>query len=588
MAARTTVVTLLSALVVPVLAVACSVQDDGTAATDPGGAGGKADGFGDACPADVRLNSAQGSARRCINDANGQFVSTACCVDVCDGAGWREQSNGQRCAWLDEPGMEGATKGQFAPQLCCDLNDSMACGRASVRGSDGACVDSADPDRLVGDVCCDAQPVECSPVVARELRDCVHEVRFDAEDDPELALPTPLQALQQCATEGDLTGAMLDRICQFQPESLVCDATFEDFQLSHVAACHEALTPEFDCALGLTFRDIVAPQPTLAIHTERTLSSSDIGALTDDMAAQIQAAHTLHSFAEQTASLTEIFDDVDQGVINYVEFWDGSNAQAYAAIEFGLGDNGFGAVFEAGTATIAVEIQDSDLIAPQSGGGFTCGPTIGPRWAQCSGNDDCAEGLSCQGLADLPGVGRVGKCVQGDLGGDSGRLDGDCGPDSDACPFESGLVCSGLGATPADDAVGFCRSIWATTLLRDDAITSIEDNGTTDRTVHANGLASVPEDAILELGIEHEDFSQIRIEMDDAGGEDFVVIFDGNDANDLASLPATSGFVTLVRNVPHSGDDEVNGAWTLRVIDRAAGAEGAIIDWSLRLSSRFD
>ena len=57
---------------------------------------------------------------------------------------------------------------------------------------------------------------------------------------------------------------------------------------------------------------------------------------------------------------------------------------------------------------------------------------------------------------------------------------------------------------------------------------------------------------------------------------------------DLASLPKTSGFITIVRNVPHSGDDAVNGAWTLRVSDREAGGAGAILDWSLRLTSRFD
>lgn len=583
MNARTTSLSLFAALLLP---LACAIDDGGLEGAGPdGSAGGKADGFGDACPADVTLNSARGTAKRCINPANGQFVATACCADVCEGAGWREQSNGTRCAWLAEPGLDGAKKGQFAPELCCDLQDAMACGRGSVRDGDGACIDSADPSRKVSDACCDEEPVECSPLVRSELRDCVTQVRFDHLDDPELPFITAPQALELCLSEGDLVGPMKDRICQFHPDSVVCDVDFETFMLSHVAACTDELSEELDCALGLSFGDIRAPQPNLVIQRELRLFADDIPTFTEDMVAQMQAAFALHHDGQQL-SIEEVFDNVDGSEINYVELWEGSNGQAYAAVEFGLGDNGFGAIFEYGTTKIAVEIVDSDHVAPASGA-FECGPGFGDRWNTCGSSDDCAAGLSCQGRADVPGLGNVGKCVDDDLGAETGRLDDACGGDDGTCPFEDGLVCSGLGANASGD-FGFCRSVWATTLLRDDAIVDIPDDGSVERTVHAYGLATVPEDAILELAIEHPDFSQVRIEMDDAGGEDFVTIFDGSVDADLASLPETSGFITLVRNVPHSGDDEVNGAWTLRVSDREAGGEGAILDWSLRLTSRFD
>lgn len=578
--------TLIAALAIPFV-YACTTTDElGPESSDPARPGGKADdALADACPPSVRLNSGEGSARRCIDDASGRFVSTVCCAAVCEGAGWREQANGTRCAWVGEPtGNPDALKGQFAPNLCCDLNDELACGRGDTRDSDGACVDGSDEGRRVADACCEEAPVECNVAVRRELSDCATELRFDFQDDPELPVISPLEALELCASEGDLTGEMFDRVCSFHPDSPVCGASIEDFHTKVVPACVEELRDDFDCALGLTFGDIQAPLSTIVITENTDIDAGNLAELDDVAKAQIERAFDLNDVIEAD-TLAERFDNVDEAFVNYLELWEGTNGQAYVAIEFGQGDNGFGAVFDWGTTDLAVQIVDSDLVTFDDGV-FGCGPTVGPRWARCANDDACEEGLDCEGRADHPFWGDVGRCVMQNLGAETGKLEDSCESDDD-CPFEAGLTCNG---DSFGGGFGTCREIWTNTTLTNEAFQDIPDGDGESlvTSVTAYGLATVPEDAVIEIEIEHDDFSQLRIEVDDAGSEDFLPIFNGAVESNLAMLDKTSGFLRLRRNVPHSGDDEVNGTWTLRITDDTPGGDGTIFGWTLHLSSRMD
>ena len=296
--------------------------------------------------------------------------------------------------------------------------------------------------------------------------------------------------------------------------------------------------------------------------------------------------HDLNDVIEAD-TLEERFENVDEAFVNYLELWEGTNGKAYVAIEFGQGDNGFGAVFDWGTTDVAVQIVDSDLVTFEDGE-FGCGPTVGPRWSRCADQEECAEGLSCEGRADHPFYGDVGRCVQQNLGADSGMLEESCATDDD-CPFEAGLTCNG---DSFGGGFGTCREIWTNTTLSNEPFPFLKipdgDGESLTSFVTAYGLATVPEDAVIELEIEHEDFSQLRIEVDDAGGEDFLPIFIGSNPSSLAKLDKTSGFVRFRTNVPHSGDDEVNGNWTLRITDDTPGADGTLFGWTLHLSSRMD
>jgi len=66
------------------------------------------------------------------------------------------------------------------------------------------------------------------------------------------------------------------------------------------------------------------------------------------------------------------------------------------------------------------------------------------------------------------------------------------------------------------------------------------------------------------------------------------VVFDGSDPQDLAGLGEHGGWVHLSLPCFFSGDESVNGAWTLRVIVRFPGQGGRLHGWELLLRSRWD
>ncbi len=75
------------------------------------------------CPPQAKWNQAEGTGRRCAEDAadtdGGAFVPTACCQPLCDeGATWREQDNGTYCV---------GAEGQFENSVCCLLADEDIC-----------------------------------------------------------------------------------------------------------------------------------------------------------------------------------------------------------------------------------------------------------------------------------------------------------------------------------------------------------------------------------------------------------------------------------------------------------------------------
>ena len=112
----------------------------------------------------------------------------------------REQSNGDRCAWTGDPELEGAAVGQFAPQLCCDLNAELACGRATASG--GACVDPETASEVDG-ACCESAPHSCHPSFASSINSCVWN---QAESSREEGLPVPDQRtlFDACVSELEL------------------------------------------------------------------------------------------------------------------------------------------------------------------------------------------------------------------------------------------------------------------------------------------------------------------------------------------------------------------------------------------------
>lgn len=565
-------------LFVPVLA-ACAAPGAASSDASGGGAGGKADGLGDiGCPAEVGINDADGEQRRCFDEATGRFVPTACCADLCDGAGWREQSNGRACAWLDDPGLDGAKVGQFAPSMCCSLNDDLACAGAELDGD--TCRDP-ESNAVVDEACCVEEPDDvavCHPLVESSVRECVSAGM--RESDPSIPPRRPTELLELCTTEGDLTGPMRDELCAVFPDEAVCQLSFEEFHTNVLGACGEALRAQYDCAFGTGFRDIER-LPNNAIVRDVVLTAADIATLGDLEREQIIVAARQSAF-DDVASVEAAFEFFDQGELNVLDIVEISTGRPFRALEYGAGDNSFGAIFELGSTTLVGKIQDGEMVRPVDEFVLGCDVPFGVPGLVCSNHAACGQGLRCEGaISEHPAGGVVGRCVDHRVSDDAPANEARCSAPSD-CPIEDGLVCSGLSIFDE----GFCRPAWVLGQFHDNNTIELPAQGTHQRDLAVWGLATVPEDAFISLRLLHPDPQTIKITLIPAlrdEGTPFVV-FDG------ATDPAAVGTTTVVidKAIEHSGDESLNGLWSIVVEDSAAGGAGQIDTWSLRFSSRMD
>lgn len=75
---------------------------------------------------------------------------------------------------------------------------------------------------------------------------------------------------------------------------------------------------------------------------------------------QIIAACHQSSYTD-VASLQDAFNAVDQGEFVVTRFTDPGTGKKYVGIDYGAGDNTYGAIFEAGKTAVNVSIHDGDL-----------------------------------------------------------------------------------------------------------------------------------------------------------------------------------------------------------------------------------
>jgi hypothetical protein len=315
--------------------------------------------------------------------------------------------------------------------------------------------------------------------------------------------------------------------------------------------------------LGLGYRDIFTLGGTIVV-AKRVLdpASSTTAAQRDELVAAVQSAYPT------VATVSQAFAAVDGSQINQVEIWDASNRRPLTAYEFGAGASSYGLVFEYGTTVVAARIIDGDL--------YACTAMWGNEMRPCSTTDDCAEGLTCSGMNVEVSTGR---CL--DLAAPEHPAAGtECVLES-GCPAASGLVCAGAFTSGA----GFCVPAWmrgtfAAQLPEGMPIPDASPAGAVVE-VPAYGLASVDTDVLLDLVISHPRVADLRVTLVNPATAE-VLVFDG--AGHTGSEVALRDHV--VRGF--SGDEMVNGMWTLRVEDRASGQTGAVLRFSLTITSRWD
>lgn len=561
------------------LGSACSSQAEDASETAADGPGGKADDPSSSalCPAEAAINAGEGTAKRCYDPSNGQFVPSECCTDLCEGAGIREQANGERCAWLDEPGLPGAVIGQFAPSLCCALNDEQACARAE--GEPGSCIDP-ESGNVVEDVCCDAdpEPPACHPAIAGSINMCIY-AQIEGHREQGEPVPNLLSLFDSCTSEFDALFPQIDARCEFQPELAFCGLDVETVANDFVAPCATEQRAIHDCAFGVSFFDTLRQSHmTLVDKDELRLAQATVATplVQQQITAAVGAGHEL------PVSLDEAFERVDGGVVNHIEMFDLSSSRGYTIVEFGAGDTSVGAIFATGTTEMVAVIGDGDISLPgtYSGG---CNAPIGPGGNFCSVTEDCAPGFNCEGRIqdENPIQTPLGLCI-----------DQSVNTNNESCTelrgCGEGQYCTGLSA--GDD--GFCGGGWMFGERTAGEQVEAPDGGSARGDVLVYGQATVPMDLELTLELFHaSDTDELQVELlipgpTDGTDEDRarITVWPREGVN--TSSP-TYGRVTLAANA--FGDEGINGKWTILVTDTSAnGQTGGVYDWSMRYSSRFD
>lgn len=474
--------------------------------------------------------------------------------------------------------------------------------RASCDPAVSACLAGAGDDGDCGDYqavlrCQPAGPT-CEPNLESEIANCIALQNESAEADPDRGPLMPLEALQYCTEEGDLTGPMFDALCGFNNALPYCacqgeETCFERFDRDYLRPCGEVLRPRYDCVFGSTYRELRSSRPNLVSNPRRVLVLADV---TDSLTAQQVILAVQQSSHNDVTTLEEAFDRVDQGEVNQLDLWEGSNGQAYSAFEYGAGDNSYGAVFTFGTTTLVTRIQDGDLYDGSTPAQLGCRIPQGPAWGACQDHNNCAPGLRCWGVVnsyddstgELLGNVAPGKCVAPVI--DTPRLDTACSA-ADPCPLGEGLRCSTIGTGNP----GWCRPVWMFGRFNFPSVMPLPRRGLSEFPIMVSGLATVPEEAVFEGILNSRDFTRVRLSLANPTYRTTQVFFDGpalGRSGVEALLGQSSGEVQVRLPVGVPGDEGVNGEWLLR-IETVRNPTGSDLEQlygepTLSLSSRWD
>lgn len=406
---------------------------------------------------------------------------------------------------------------------------------------------------------CDPLPeiTGCDEVVANNILSCMAIQVADTQADPETPDLTRAEALEIC-TDGEALGPVFDNLCLGPQPAELCAAGFQAFAEQAGPACRDELAPfAVECVFGDEYRDLETSNDVIRGRQRRL--TSPVG-LSEIERAQVIAA-VRSSAADDVTTIEAAFDAADQGEINVTELWDRTSARPYVAYEFGAGDTSVGAYFVHDSEERVAVISDGSL--------ERCSAARGPQGGDCSSNADCSVGI-CFGRSEAFDVGR---CIVTSGFGDQR----DCSDHAD-CDIGEGIMCAML--TRSD--VGQCFPAWMRGNFGEQELEATipdDDAAGLERTIMVHGLATVDTDVELDLRIDHPNRGELRVTLTNPAGNE-VVVFDGETSGASLSFEApVPGF---------SGDESVNGPWTLRVVDDTAGQTGALMHWTLHLGSRFD
>lgn len=318
------------------------------------------------------------------------------------------------------------------------------------------------------------------------------------------------------------------------------------------------------CIFGRTFSMV---RRGLSVRVERERLVDSVSQLSAKEKEQLVDA--LGQSAHEVTTPEEALAAVDANEVNVLELWDETNARPFIAFEYGAGDNSFGRIYPPGSLHAAAAIHDGDIVS--------CVVGRGKGGRTCRANAECGGGHRCAGISPATGNGICAPTTRSF----SGAGESCTAEDARAC--RAGLVCGGLSR--GDE--GLCQPAWMRRTFDDWHGVRVPDGDEAgiSRVIDAHGLATVDVDVELSVVVRHSRPNDLRVTLTNPGGTE-VEVWDGA----RTSLSDVSGpdfvFDGPVRGF--SGDESVNGSWTLKVVDSAKGASGALERWSLRVTSRWD
>lgn len=178
-------------------------------------------------------------------------------------------------------------------------------------------------------------------------------------------------------------------------------------------------------------------------------------------------------------------------------------------------------------------------------------------------------------LSSVPVVSEQHGTTSFDCSADGASANSSC-TEVDLCG--ENLVCGGLTRF----SPGLCYPASQRGVFTQTGQSTIPDGSPSglDSALAVSGLATVDVDVIVEVTLDHPDWSQLTITLENP---------DGNVVTVWTEETAPVGATTLHRvPIGFSGDESVNGTWTLTVVDGASGESGSLEDWSLEIVSRLD
>ena len=280
----------------------------------------------------------------------------------------------------------------------------------------------------------------------------------------------------------------------------------------------------------------------------------------------VQALATVRAVrGDNVVSFAQALTMVDPGSLRFTTLLHLATGTELVAVEFGAGDTSVGRIYYGLSLQVAGQISDGSIeacswFAARAPGASAAGQA-------CRASSDCQPQLRCEGV-----FANAGTCVmQEEIPGDGNE----CA--SDAACGAPGLVCAG-----ATRGYGLCRPAWMRASFADPSSAQVPDGGTVVRPIAVRGLATVDTDVVLSLRVSHPRASQLRITLTNPAGTE-VLVHQGTAADDGAPLVLSARPI-----MGFSGDETVNGEWTLRVTDRTLGQVGTLDGWQLTITSRWD